>query len=390
MSERVMTDRPMDRKATDAWPMILLFGALLLVPTVAQLAGIGQSTGENRTLAPFPKLNTFKDLAGLTRASESYVNDRFGLRRQLVHANSLMHYRLGISTSKDVVIGKDGWLFYTADRILEQHTGADIFKPDELDKWVRQMEANRDWLARRNIAFYMVAAPDKNTIYPEKLPDYPRPRNATTRLDQLSSRLEHSTLDFINPKAALLAAKQNNIQVYFEGDSHWTQRGALVAYELLMERIRRKFPDIVARTIDDYSVSVEDHPAADLAYLLTLYGDLRYSIDRLEPRGPRHQIAPAATTTRPGWPWRLSEVRTDLRDRPRLLVLGDSFTDYVLGPNFLYETFRDPVWTHHNLGTFNFELVKELHPDIVIFQFAERYLHSPFGVPMGMDASNAR
>jgi len=67
--------------------------------------------------------------------------------------------------------------------------------------------------------------------------------------------------------------------------------------------------------------------------------------------------------------------------------MGDSFTDYVLGPNFLYETFRDPVWTHHNLGTFNFELVKELHPDIVIFQFAERYLHSPFGVPVGMDTS---
>jgi hypothetical protein len=236
----------------------------------------------------------------------------------------------------------------------------------------------------------MVAAPDKNTIYPEKLPDYPRPRNATTRLDQLSSRLERSTLDFINPKAALLAAKQNNTQVYFEGDSHWTQRGALVAYELLMERVRGKFPDIVARTIDDYSVNLEQHPSADLARLLTLEGELHYSIDRLEPRGPRHQLAPAATTTRPGWPWRLSEVRTDLRDRPRLLIFGDSFADYVLGPNFLYETFRDPVWTHHNLGTFNFELVKELRPDIVIFQFAERYLHSPFGVPMGMNAPNPR
>src|SRR3977135_3490874 len=114
MSERIMTHRPMDTKATNAWPMLVLFGALLLVPAVAQLAGMGQSTGENRTLAPFPKLTTFKDLADLTRASENYVNDRFGLRSQLVHANSLMHYRLGISTSKDVVIGKDGWLFQPA------------------------------------------------------------------------------------------------------------------------------------------------------------------------------------------------------------------------------------------------------------------------------------
>src|SRR5712671_146857 len=277
MSERVMTDRPMDRKATDAWPMILLFGVLLLVPAVAQLAGFGRSTGENRTLAPFPKLNKFKDLADLSRASENYVNDRFGLRSQLVHANSLLHYRLGISTSKDVVIGKDGWLFYTADRILEQHTGADVFKPDELDKWVRQIEADRDWLEQRNIAFYIVAAPDKNTIYPEKLPDYPRPRNATTRLDQLSSRLERSTLEFINPKAALLAAKQNNVQVYFEGDSHWTQRGAFIAYEMLMERVRKKFPNIIPKTIDDYSVSVDEDAFGDLAYLLTLHGDLHYS-----------------------------------------------------------------------------------------------------------------
>src|SRR5712672_1536439 len=353
MSERVMTDRPMDRKATNAGPMILLFGALLLVPAVAQLAGMGQSTGENRILAPFPKLTTFKDLAVLTRTSENYVNDRFGLRSQLVHANSLMHYRLGISTNKEIVIGKDGWLFYAAERIVEQHTGADIFRPDELDKWVRQMEANRDWLEQRNIAFYIVAAPDKNTIYPEKLPDYPRPRNATTRLDQLSSRLERSTLDFINPKAALLAAKRNNIPVYFEGDSHWTQRGALIAYELLMERVRKKFPAIIPKTIDDYAVSVDQHPGADLAYHLALYGDLHYAVDRLEPRAPRHQIG-AATTMRPGWGWPLGEVRTDLRDRPHLLGIGDSFSDYVLGPNFLYETFRDPVHTHHNRGAANF------------------------------------
>jgi hypothetical protein len=388
MSERVTIRELRDRKAMNAWPTILLFGALLLVPAVAQLAGIGQSSDENRTLAPFPKLRTLKEIKDLSRMAENYVNDRFGLRSQLVHANSLMHYRLGISTNKDVVIGKDGWLFYAAEKILEQHTGADVFKPDELDKWVRQMEANRDWLAQRNIAFYMVAAPDKNTIYPEKLPDYPRPGGATTRLDQLTSRLERSTLDFVNPKAALLAAKQNNIQVYFEGDSHWTQRGALVAYELLTERIREKFPNIIPKTIDDYLVSTDEHPPADLAYHLALSGDLHYSVDRLEPRGPKHQLAPAARTSRPGWGWPISEVPTDLRDRPRLLIMGDSFTDYVLGPNFLYETFRDPVWTHHNLGAFNFGLVKEVHPDIVIFQFAERYLHSPFGVPVGKGSPN--
>jgi hypothetical protein len=247
------------------------------------------------------------------------------------------------------------------------------------------MEASRDWLQKRGIAFYILAAPDKNTIYPEMLPDYPRRAGAPTRMDQLVSRLRASTLEFIDPRGALIEAKKTYPKVYFEGDSHWTQRGAFVAYTMLMDRIRTRFPNVVAKTINDYDISVGPPPAADLAVELTLEGDLHYAVEHFSVRGPRHQLAPQTTTSRPGWPWRIEEVRTDLHDRPRLLVMGDSFVDYVLGPNFLYETFRDPVWTHHNLGTFNFNLVKEVKPDIVIFEFGERYLHSPFGVPVGLD-----
>jgi hypothetical protein len=65
------------------------------------------------------------------------------------------------------------------------------------------------------------------------------------------------------------------------------------------------------------------------------------------------------------------------------LVFGDSFTDYVLGPYMLYETFRDPVWTYHMGGAFNFDLVNEVKPDIVVVQFAERYLHFIPQKPVG-------
>ncbi|HWM49446.1 MAG TPA: hypothetical protein VNR11_21305 [Xanthobacteraceae bacterium] len=372
-----------ERKALDAWLTILLFALVLLVPAAAQLFGIGAASSENRTLAPFPKIDRLKEIKDLPRLADAYVNDRFGLRAQLVHANSLLRYRMGLSSSKDVVIGKDGWLFYTGDRSLERHTGAYVLKREEVDAWVRQMEAYRDWLEKRGIAFYILAAPDKNTIYPEKLPDYPRSPGATTPLDQVVARLKTSSLEFIDPRAALVEAKQLGEQVYFEGDTHWTQRGAFVAYNLLMDRVRRRFPTVTALTIDDYDVSVDTAPAADLARLLSLEGVLDYSVERFRPRAGR-QIG-SVTTSRPGWPWRVTEIRTNLQNRPRLLILGDSFTDYVLGPNFLYETFRDPVWTHHNLGGFNFDLVKEVAPAVVIYQFAERFLHVPVGKPRGMD-----
>jgi hypothetical protein len=57
-------------------------------------------------------------------------------------------------------------------------------------------------LAKRGIAFYILVAPDKNTIYPEKLPDYPR--GTVTRIDQLAARVRSSDLALIDPREQLL------------------------------------------------------------------------------------------------------------------------------------------------------------------------------------------
>jgi hypothetical protein len=341
-----------------------------------------ESNTENRIFAPFPKIKSVHEIKLLPKLSEDYVNDRFGLRDQFVHLNSLLRYSLGLSSTKNVVIGKDGWLFYTADKLMEQHTGTDVYNAVELEAWVRQMEADRDWLAQRGIAFYIVVAPDKNTIYPEKLPDYPR--GAITRIDQLVARLRSSNLEFIDPREEILRAKAAGEMVYTPGDTHWTERGAFAAYQLLMDRITKRFPSVVPLRLGDFRV---DHAptAADMAYELRLAGYLKYSVNRLTPTWKSHQTAPQTTISRPGWGWRITENKNDLIDRPRLLVFGDSFTDYVLGPTMLYETFRDPVFTHNNGGTFDFDLVREMKPDIVIVEFAERYLHLTPAKPVGFD-----
>jgi alginate O-acetyltransferase complex protein AlgJ len=365
------------------WMLIALFGTLLLIPSVTQLVGFStERNTENRNFAPFPKIRSVHEIKLLPKLSEDYVNDRFGLRDQFVQLNSLLRYDLGLSSTKNVVIGKDGWLFYTADRLMEQHTGTDVYSAVELENWVRQMEADRDWLARRGIAFYIVVAPDKNTIYPEKLPDYPR--GAITRFDQLAARLRSSDLEFIDPRGEILRAKAAGEMVYTPGDTHWSERGAFAAYQLLMDRITNRFPSLVPLRLEDFRI---DHAptAADMAYELRLAGYLKYSVDRLTPTWKSHQTAPQATISRPGWGWRITENKNDLINRPRLLVFGDSFTDYVLGPTMLYETFRDPVFTHNNGGTFNFDLVREMKPDIVIVEFAERYLHLVPSKPVGFD-----
>lgn len=366
--------------------VIAVFALIVLAPATAQLFALGNSgSRENRTLAPPPRIETIRHLNYLPKMLEDYVNDRFGLRQVLVRAWSLARYQVGLSSTKDVVIGKDGWLFYTAERLMEQHTGADVFKPAELEAWIGTMERTQDWLAARGIAFYILIAPDKNTMYPELLPNYPRRKGGTTRTDQLVARARSSTLEVIDPRPALFAAKAAGKEIYFAGDSHWTERGAFVAYTALMDRIRQRFPDVAPLTEADYETTRGRPAASDLARMLSLEDRLSYEIERLKLRDTERRTALPVTTMRQGWGWRVERFTNNLAGRPKLLVFGDSFTNYVLGPNMLYATFRDAVWTHNNGGTLNLDLVAETKPDIVLVQMADRYLRIRPQTPFGMD-----
>jgi hypothetical protein len=372
------------KRRVRAWALVALFFGLVSLPGLAQVATLGgPEIGDNRVLAPPPRWVGFSRLRDLAKATDAYIEDHFGLRRQLVRWNSLLRYKLGVSSTSKVVIGEDGWLFYAGEKVLEQHTGQNVFTPAELERWVAVMTANRDWLARRGIPSIIMIAPDKSTIYPEKLPAYPRPPGRTTRADQLAARLKGTDLVLVDPRQALVAAKARPPRPYFEGDSHWTQAGAFVAYRQLMERVQEKFPAAVPALPEDYDRALA-RATSDQAFLLALEDDLTYAAERWTRRSS-HQIRTVTRNPIAGdiWVWPVRFVENDLKDRPRVLIFGDSFTDYVLGPTFLYETFRDPVYTHHNGGLFDFRLVDEAKPDLVIVQLAERYLASLPRTPVG-------
>jgi SGNH hydrolase-like domain, acetyltransferase AlgX len=247
------------------WLVVALFFGLILAPAATQLAQLGAAPGqENRILAPPPQWVGFRRLRDFTKATDAYIDDHFGLRDRLVYWNSRLRYRLGASSTPKVVIGSDGWLFYAGEKIIEQHTGDDVFTPAELERWVEVMTANRDWLARRGIAFIITIAPDKSTIYPEKLPTHPRPPGRITRADQLVARLRTTDLVLVDPRQSLREAKRSFPKLYFEGDSHWTQRGAFIAYSQLMEAVRAKFPNAALASLDDYDIAWGPAAASDL------------------------------------------------------------------------------------------------------------------------------
>jgi len=108
------------------------------------------------------------------------------------------------------------------------------------------------------------------------------------------------------------------------------------------------------------------------------------------PRGAKHQ--PRAPPRRqPGRDGRgdFRRSETDLRGPPAVCSSWETpFTDYVLGAEFFStRPSATRLWTHHNLGTFNFRArqgASSRHRDFPVRRALS--LHSPFGVPMGMDA----
>lgn len=382
------------------WITIVFFFLFIVVPGGIGLTGVlNWPVHENRAPTPWPAFpNDVRSAAAFPRQVSAYINGHFGLRGVMITANSLARYKIGVSSVNNVVFGRDGWLFYAYnfEQLLQQHTGQNIFKgPADVDRWIDTLEAVQTWMNRRNIAFYIAVAPDKPTIYPELLPAYPT--GSTTRLDQIVTRLRErgSPLEFVDVRAALLQEKKFH-RVYNKRDSHWNQRGSLVAYSELMKRIQRRFPNVPALTIDDYDLVTMPDPS-DLAWHLnlldlypyipsyppvplpprwTLMGD--ETVEGLRRRSPSHVLGSELVAPKAGasWGWHVNYYKTDLTDRPRAVVFADSFTDFIMGPTALYQTFRDVVYTHNNGAALNFKLVEEVQPDLVIVVMAERYLQS--------------
>lgn len=359
--------------------LVVLTAICLVLPAALQITGLAKPPSENRTLAAPPRWPvTLTDYRTFPQRSTAFLNDHFGLRSQLVRWNSELRLDLGTSSSPSVAIGRNGFLFYAyhPERLLEQHTGEDVFTPSELEQWMKSVAADRDWLKQRGIAFYILIAPDKSTIYPELLPDYPQLPRTTTRLDQLTARLKTvQGLQVIDPRAALWRAKQTE-RIYPRADSHWGPRGAFIAYNELMEQVVRAFPNAHAVRLNQYKSSIVPMPG-DLAFLLNLYDVLIYPEVQFQWKGRSHLISTDERPQQSDWGWPVKFIHTDLPDSPRLLVLGDSFTDYVMGPLFLYQTFRDPVYTHHNGTALDRRLIEMTRPDLVVLELAERYLRLP-------------
>jgi alginate O-acetyltransferase complex protein AlgJ len=269
-----------------------------------------------------------------------------------------------IDESEKVLFGKQGWLFLHGDTndILGQHTGKVKMGAARRAAWRRVLEGRVAACERLGIPWHCIVVPDKESVYPEYLPDEVVP-SARRPIHELLEVAASAGAPVSYALDRLLAAKQED-ELYPRTDTHWNFCGAYVAYQMFCDEVRARGVDVDVLQEEDLEWVEE-----------TIEGDLGRKV-RPEPmtssmflvrfRRPRSRLVFDNEVRNHG------RVKCFERDRPgpSCVLFGESYSDYLVP--FLQESFQRLVFVHTSM--FIADVLEREQPDAVLSLPVERFM----------------
>lgn len=330
------------------------FVLLCLIPSAGMLCLPPTKAAANEQLAPVPQLQTPDgswNPAVLEEATD-YIADHFALRQEMVTLNAALHTGLlATSPAEKVICGTDGWLYYTETLADYQH------KPVLTEEQARETAAllaeMQAYCEARGARFLFTIAPNKNSLYPEHMPGRYLQAEMPNHYAMLRPYLEEYGVHYADLFTFLSAQDET---LYLKTDSHWSNRGAALAHDFLMQQLE----------LPHTAFAQAPYTTAN-----THRGDL---YEMLYPAGKaleaQQQYQTTFTYVREPRTAEDILIETTKADAPngRLLLCRDSFGN-ALHP-FLAEDFRETVITRQM--PYPLEQVQE--GDTVIIEIVERNL----------------
>lgn len=299
-------------------------------------------------------------LSDLQALPESF----FG-RKQLITWTARLRYRLlDDQLFNRVLRSDDGWLVYSDEHNLADYQKSDVFTEAQLAQIQTNLTTLQQQLAQEGIRLYVIIPPNKDSIYPEKVPAEIPVIGSQSRLEQLVSYLQpQDGFPVLDLRPALLAARQHD-PVYHATDTHWNATGSYVAYRQIADLLAKDFPMIIPHDLSEYQQASQTY-SGDLNRIA---GDLGLSeqIITLNPTFSQ-QVTQTETVEND---IKLLITETSDPNLPRAVIFRDSF----------FESIIPSLSTHFSRSVnvrslvYDPQLVAREKPDLVIFECTERYL----------------
>jgi len=359
------------------WLLSLLFLGLIYLPTLDWLLHFDHApmSNEKRLLATFPEFRGLPRLQEFIAGLESYFNDHFGLRNRLVRTQKHWEHKFFHEVpDRDVVIGRDGWLFFVGDQMLDHFFGLERFSERDLQAWQRLLEKRRDWAARRGIKYLFVLAPGKHSIYPEYLPDWLVKSPKPDKTEQFMAYMKaHSTVEVLDLRPPLLEAKSLGV-LYLKTDTHWNFLGGFVAYQAIVRALARQVPRLTPLPLDAFERKLAPNPGGDLGVVLNDSKARETQMIVLEPRPPLHRLQPEAVPSRLPDHWLKGGEPTVTRSQSgqgKVIVFRESYAGGFVP--FLGYHFKEIlyIWHYH----WNVPFLEREKPDIIVDEILDHYFN---------------
>ena len=217
----------------------ILFFAICLCPSLGMLVTKQETSSENRQLSEFPSPKTEEGKINVECLSQAgdYFQEHFAFRNELVTGNALLHGRLlETSTADGVIQGKNGWLYYKDS--LDDYLGQDLLSDRSLFNIAHMLSMTQQALEEKGVNFLFTIAPNKNSLYGDNMPYYDKLKvSDQTNRENLESWLTTEKVAYADLYQALM---EEDEVLYHARDSHWNNKGAALAADVLMDALGKE------------------------------------------------------------------------------------------------------------------------------------------------------
>ena len=241
--------------------------------------------------------------------SESYIKENFGFREPLIRLyNQFQFDAFRKIYNKDIVVGKDGWLYFIQH--ANEYYGTEIYRwYDSNEEACAQFdrEAQRMWKLRGilkdyNVDFMVFMAPQKGFVYPEHLPDREKDTTTVSAREYYSARFDEYDFPYIEMTKWFIDIKEADTLPYSlfpQTGAHWDFSAALATDSLLRFMGDLKGVSLPKLHFGPLRESTDEtkHGDYDIENLANLMRPLPHSYDRLLDAEVTYSVD--STTTQP-------------------------------------------------------------------------------------------
>lgn len=345
-------------------------------------------------ISPIPILNLLLMYQQETWTVKNITTQKLFSTDQIeTNVNYFAYHKLHLSLNwRKTIVGKNDFLFLGNKyaHIVDKTRGDYHYKPEDIDRWTDGLRAIQTWYEERGIEFIFVVAPNKSSIYPEKLPDSVVYRQGGTITDDILDYTVKKNINMLDLRGVLQGSKGED-WLYLKTDTHWNSKGALIGFEEAIHTLSSRYK--TQYKFPEYALKKSRQGSGDLADFLKIREKLssefeeNFIVDFRESIKVCHgnistegEIARTCSTVdNPIINIIVQDqyvINENAANPEKLLFIGDSFSTANSKP---YNATFGALWKFHHSRLYGKKLadfIEKNQPNIVIYQIVERDLYT--------------